>query len=136
GRGTDAAALTALSRYTLRAAAIASDDPAEILHVLNDAVRSTVEDGRFCTVAYTVVRPLPDSRWHATVTLGGHHCPRLLRGGEVQRLGRPGTLIGVFPDPVFASVELELEPGDIVVAFTDGLIEQQRPPFDERDLDD
>jgi PAS domain S-box-containing protein len=164
GRGTDAAALTALSRYTLRAAAIAEEDPREILRVLNDAVRSTVEDGRFCTVSYTVLRPEPGlrgpnaeagvrgpnaeaglrgpnaeaglpARWRATVTLGGHHPLRILRAGEVTTVGRPGTLIGVFPEARFNAVDVVLDPGDIVVAFTDGLIEQQRPPFDEADLD-
>jgi PAS domain S-box-containing protein len=137
GRGTDAAALTALSRYTLRAAAIAEEDPREILRVLNDAVRSTVEDGRFCTVSYTVLRPEPGppARWRATVTLGGHHPLRILRRGEVTTVGRPGTLIGVFPEARFNAVEVVLDRGDIVVAFTDGLIEQQRPPFDEGDLD-
>jgi sigma-B regulation protein RsbU (phosphoserine phosphatase) len=149
GRGTDAAALTALSRYTLRAAAIGEDDPAEILRVLNDAVRGTVEVGRFCTVSYTVLRPLHEpgaatatdagpaapARWLASVTLGGHHLSRLLRRGTVTPVGQPGTLVGVFPTAEFHTVELELERGDIVVGFTDGLIEQQKPPFDEADLD-
>jgi sigma-B regulation protein RsbU (phosphoserine phosphatase) len=146
GRGTDAAALTALSRYTLRAAAIDEGHPAEILRVLNDAVGSTVEDGRFCTVSYTVLHPVhdagtdpagPPDRWRATVTLGGHHPPRLLRGNAATPMGQPGTLVGVFPTARFTVVEvpLELRRGDIVVAFTDGLIEQREPPFDEADLD-
>jgi phosphoserine phosphatase RsbU/P len=142
GRGTDAAALTALSRYTLRAAAIDESDPTEILRVLNDAVLTTVEDGRFCTVSYLVLRPVPDddapgppARWQATVTLGGHHPLRLLRDGDVITVGRPGTLIGVFPEATFTAVELLLHAGDVVVSFTDGLIEQQRPPFSEADLD-
>jgi PAS domain S-box-containing protein len=139
GRGTDAAALTALSRYTLRAAAIDEEDPTEVLRVLNDAVRTTVEDGRFCTVSYTVLRPADRSKgpghWHATVALGGHHPLRLLRAGTVRPIGRPGTLIGVFANAPSNAVEIDLRPGDIVVGFTDGLIEQARPPFDEAALD-
>jgi PAS domain S-box-containing protein len=148
GRGTDAAALTALARYALRTAAIDAEDPADILRVLNDAVRGAVDDGRFCTVSYTVLsrraRGLAGQhRWQATVTLGGHHPLRILRRGdgtggtpEVLTVGKPGTLIGVFPTAELTSVVVDLEPDDIVVGFTDGLIEQHQPPFDEGDLDD
>ena len=134
GRGPDAAALTALARYTLRAAAINEHDPAEILRVLNNAILTSVDDGRFCTVAYAVLRET-DGRWQATVTLGGHHPLRLVRAGTVQTVGEAGALLGIFEHPRLASETVDLQPGDQLVAFTDGLIEQHHPAFDERDLD-
>jgi len=134
GRGPDAAALTALARHTLRAAAIRQDDPAAILQMLNDAILASVDDGRFCTVAYAVLRR-DDGRWRATVTLGGHHPLRLVRAGTVRSVGEAGALLGIFDQPRLVTTTVDLEPGDQLIAFTDGLIEQHHPPFDERDLD-
>jgi sigma-B regulation protein RsbU (phosphoserine phosphatase) len=135
GRGPDAAALTALTRYTLRAAAIHESDPAEILAVLNDAILRSVDDGRFCTVAYAVLQPTGDHRWRATLTLGGHHPLRLVHGSSVRPVGEPGALLGIFDRPKLTSTTFDLELGDQLIAFTDGLIEQHEPPFDDRDLD-
>ena len=52
GKGPEAAALTALSRYTIRAAAMDETDPQAILLRLNDALLDQVTDGRFVTVAF------------------------------------------------------------------------------------
>ena len=52
GKGPDAAAVTALARYTLRAAAMRDRLPSRSLRVLNEALLRQREDRRFCTVAY------------------------------------------------------------------------------------
>ena len=51
GKGPDAAALTGLARYTLRAEARHDSRPDRLLSVLNQAILSQRSDGRFCTVA-------------------------------------------------------------------------------------
>jgi PAS domain S-box-containing protein len=123
GKGPDAAAVTALARYTLRAAAMRGGVPSRSLQLLNDALLRQRDDRRFCTVAYALVRP---SHAGATVdcAIGGHPPPLLVRaGGGVEFVGAPGTLIGVLPDPKFEDCTIFLDKGDALVFYTDGVLE-------------
>src|SRR5206468_1822702 len=52
GKGSEAAAITALARYTVRAAAMRQDAPSQILSLLNEALLRQRTDRRFCTVLY------------------------------------------------------------------------------------
>jgi len=133
GKGAEAAAVTALARYTVRASAtLHSDRPQVVLKDLNDAIRR--EGGaanRFCTVVYVSLSPQPDGGVKACVATGGHPLPLLLRAdGGVETAGRPGTLLGILPDPEIRSTEIELAPGDALVLYTDGVIEAS--PLDDR----
>ena len=57
---------------------------------------------------------------------GGHPLPLLLRSdGRVEPVGAPGTLLGVVPDPSFEDRSVELCPGDALVFYTDGVIEDR-----------
>jgi len=135
GKGVDAAALTALARHSLRAAAIEHDDPGQILSLLNEAILRSESDGRFVTVAYGTLHSVDATHAELRVGLAGHHQPRLLRDGVVTRVGRHGPLAGVFPTVSFPITKVDLEPGDQLVWFTDGLIEQPSKGFVEEDLD-
>src|SRR5919206_1709392 len=76
GKGAEAAAVTALARYTIRAAVVRHRSPAGILLWLNDAMlRQRIEPGRFATVA-CVRLDLDRDGVTATVASGGHPCPR------------------------------------------------------------
>ena len=55
----------------------------------------------------------------------GHLPPLLIRGGGVQRLAVTGIVAGMFPEATYESKQLELQPGDTLVAFTDGLTEPE-----------
>ena len=161
GKGADAAALTGLSRHTIRTAAMQERKPSRVLEMLNDAI--VLQDtGRFCTVAYARLEPagnraagrlrgdrleagmlgqllraqlVPES-WiapHAklTVSCGGHPLPLVLRsGGPVVAVGRPGTLLGIYPDPNLTDQEIYLGMGDAVVLYTDGVSEEPIPSVD------
>ena len=121
GKGPDAAAVTALARYTLRAAAMRERLPSRSLSVLNDALLRQRDDRRFCTVAYAYIEKL-DHGARAGISSGGHPLPILLRAdGAVEQVGAPGTLLGVVSDP---NLE-DLEPGDALVFYTDGVIESR-----------
>jgi serine phosphatase RsbU (regulator of sigma subunit) len=123
GKGADAAALTALARYTIRTAAMADRSPSEILSILNDAILRQRSDKRFCTVSYAQMQER-QNRVVMTVASGGHPLPYVLRAdGSVEQVGRWGTLLGVVPDPELTDTEVELLPGDTVVMYTDGVIE-------------
>ncbi|GAA3648194.1 sigma-B regulation protein RsbU (phosphoserine phosphatase) [Lentzea atacamensis] len=122
GKGVDAAVVTSLTRYTLRAAAINNPDPVSVLKNLNTVLNHA--KSRLCTVIYGCIRPAGDG---ATVTLatGGHTPPLLLRAdGTAELVELPGgQLVGVLPDARVVTTELRLTPGDVLLCYTDGLTE-------------
>ena len=125
GKGPDAAAVTALARYTLRAAAMRERLPSRSLAVLNEALLRQRDDRRFCTVAYAYLEKL-DGGARAGISTGGHPLPLVLRAdGSVEAVGAPGTLLGVVPDPNLDDEAVTLEPGDSLVFYTDGVIESR-----------
>ena len=123
GKGPDAAAVTALARYTLRAAAMRQGPPSRSLRVLNEALLRQRDDRRFCTVAYAYLEP-SDGGARVGCAIGGHPLPLLLRSdGTVEAVGAPGSLLGVLPDPNFEDHSVWLDPGDALVLYTDGVID-------------
>ena len=128
GKGPEAAALTALARYTLRATARESALPSEALATLNDAVLRQRGDGRFITVAYARLAPNGDAGKRVTLSTGGHPPPIVLRAdGSAHPIGEPGTLLGVVPDPELSDATVDLEPGDALFLYTDGVTEANAP---------
>lgn len=125
GKGVKAAALTSFVRHSLRAIAVQTDAPAEMLTILNRALIGAEHD-RFCTVA--VLRFLrEDDQWLGTVSLGGHPQPILRRrDGAVRELGVPGSLVGALDDPQFVEERFVLRDFDSVTVFTDGVTEARR----------
>jgi PAS domain S-box-containing protein len=125
GKGPQAAALTALTRYTIRAAAMRATRPSSILSELNQAVLRQHPE-RFCTAVYARLRRLPSGA-RLTVASGGHPLPlRIDAGGRVEKIGRPGRLLGVTPDCRLSDTVTDLAPGDVVVLYTDGVTEARR----------
>ncbi|MEX2557890.1 MAG: SpoIIE family protein phosphatase [Actinomycetota bacterium] len=135
GKGADAAALTALARYTVRAAAMQARKPSRVLTQLNEALVTAAVpehglDLRFCTVAYTRLRPM-DIGVRVTSTAGGHPPPYILRrDGRVETACRTGTLIGVLPEIDLTDHSTELQPGDALILYTDGVTEARGPSGD------
>jgi serine phosphatase RsbU (regulator of sigma subunit) len=128
GKGAEAAAVTALARYTIRAAVLRHRSPAGILRWLNDAMlRQQIDQGRFATIACARL-DLDRHAVTATVASGGHPCPRVLRStGLVEELGVPGTLLGVVPDVRLHDHTTRLSRGDALILYTDGLTEAGAP---------
>jgi PAS domain S-box-containing protein len=125
GKGPDAAAVTALARYTLRAAAMGQRVPSRSLNVLNEALLRQRHDRRFCTVAYAYLELL-DGGARVGIASGGHPLPLLLHpDGKVEPIGEHGTLLGVVPDPQLEDRAVSLSPGDAIVFYTDGVVESR-----------
>ncbi|MBY6348920.1 serine/threonine-protein phosphatase [Rhodococcus corynebacterioides] len=127
GKGAGAAAVTSLTRYTLRAAAVFDRDPISVLQNLNAVLLPEFrgDDPRFCTVVYGTVVPSADG---VVVDLagGGHPPPVHVRGDGSARyvddlLG--GQLVGGLPTPHFTSHRLVLSPGDVLLLYSDGVTE-------------
>ncbi|MFJ8542429.1 PP2C family protein-serine/threonine phosphatase [Streptomyces sp. NPDC093586] len=128
GKGPQAAAVTSLTRYTLRAAALHDPEPVSALTTLNKVLheRYTGGDPRYCTVIYGVIEPDP-ATGQVTVRLasGGHPPALVLRAdGTADFLPTPGgLLVGVLPDAAFTTATTVLGHGDSLLLYTDGLTE-------------
>ncbi len=129
GTGPEAAALTAMVRFSLRALATTDASPVSVIAKLNAALRGAEVGGfdgeRFCTALFGVVTPGPTS----TVTLagGGHPSPMVRRaGGAVEEVPVGGSLLGVLDGVEFGSASVRLRPGDALVLFTDGVLEARQ----------
>ncbi|MGY6501902.1 MAG: SpoIIE family protein phosphatase [Acidimicrobiales bacterium] len=130
GKGAEAATLTALARYTIRAASIHDTDPSSILRELNAAMIHDADpaDGfrRFATVSCIRIcrAGTDDDSVDVDVACGGHP-PALVRraDGTTETAGKPGTLLGVFDEVTISTHSLNLAVGDAIIALTDGVLE-------------
>jgi phosphoserine phosphatase RsbU/P len=123
GTGAEAAAVTALTRHTARAAATAGD-PAEVLRAVNTALLQEQSSGplRFVTACCLVLEP-GDDRVRASLAVAGHPLPVVRTGEGWAEVGAPGRPLGVDADPVFPPATLDLHPGSALVLYTDGVTE-------------
>lgn len=127
GHGVEAATLTSLARYTLRAEALQVRSPAAVLRRLNEALLAHPAHGRFITAAYGTFRQEGEDVV-GRLCLAGHPAPLIRRAdGTVEEAGRQGTLLGVLPKIAIYDAPLHLRPGDTLLLYTDGLTEA-RPP--------
>jgi serine phosphatase RsbU (regulator of sigma subunit) len=136
GKGAEAAAITALARYTLRAAAMEDAPPSHALRRLNDAM---VKDGasQFATVVLAYISAAPDGGLHVRLALGGHPPPLVLRAdGELEAPGTFGVVLGMLDEAPVFDTELRLAPGDLMLLYTDGVTEAgpRDAPFGQRGL--
>ena len=135
GKGAEAAAVTALARYTLRAAAMDDVSPGEALQRLNHAMMA---DGssQFATVVLAYVAQAPEGL-RIQVSLGGHPPPLLLRtDGEVEAVGTFGGLLGLLEAPRLHDTTATMTPGDVLLLYTDGVTEAgpRNAPFGQSGL--
>ncbi|HZB40117.1 MAG TPA: SpoIIE family protein phosphatase [Ilumatobacter sp.] len=123
GKGVDAAVVTALVRYSIRAAAV-EHEPSGVLRIVNEILLRD-DTPRFCTAVVLRCRR-NRGNWRITISCGGHPPPILATKDAVDLVGRPGSLLGVFPDVEFHDVDIHLDEITLVVAYTDGVSEARR----------
>jgi serine phosphatase RsbU (regulator of sigma subunit) len=123
GKGAEAAAVTALARYTLRAGALETTPPSDALRRLNTAMLDD-DTSQFATVALAYFAKARSDGLDVRLSLAGHPAPAIVRrDGEVEMAGRYGMMVGLREDPVLHDVELRIGPGDVLLLYTDGVSE-------------
>ncbi len=124
GTGAEAAAVTALTRHTARAAAAGSGDPADVLAAVHAALLHEQAGGplRFVT-ACCLVLDTGGAAVRARLSIAGHPRPLLRGDGGWQEVGVVGRPLGVGEDTRFPTVALTLPPGSALVLYTDGVTE-------------
>ncbi|MFJ5534754.1 PP2C family protein-serine/threonine phosphatase [Streptomyces sp. NPDC093261] len=129
GKGPQAAAVTSLTRYTLRAAALHDPDPVSALTTLNKALHERYAasgDPRYCTAIFGILEPDPETGQVGLRLASGGHPPVIVvradgTAGFLPTSG--GLLVGVLPSARFATATTALAPGDSVLVYTDGITE-------------
>jgi PAS domain S-box-containing protein len=115
GKGVQAAALTSLVRHTMRTASEFLTSPAQLL----DRVDRTLKRRPALSVCTALCLRLEHHR--ATLAVGGHPLPLHINGQRIVEIGEHGPLLGAFGDVTWRDVELDLDAGSTLVAYTDGM---------------
>ena len=121
GKGIAAALLMATLRASLRGQAMAGvHDLSALMHNVNRLVYEASTSNRYATFFYAEYEL--SSRCMRFVN-AGHNPPVILRGDRVIRLEACGPVVGLLPGALYRQDECRLQPGDIFIAFTDGISE-------------
>jgi len=137
GKGVEAATVTSLARHTLRAATMATQQPSEILSMLNAALLEQTDADAFCTAVYALIEPR-FGHVNLTVSCGGHPLPYVVRSnGKLEPIACEGTLLGVVADPELREVSADLDFGDKLILYTDGILDvgPRETPFEQAELE-
>lgn len=132
GKGLEVAGLAAMVRFFVDARSLGSHDPAQVLRETNALIRTRVGAETFVTVFLAILRGQVLHYCNA-----GHGPPLVIpAAGRPRALERTGIPLGIVDDPELDTREEKLEPGDLLLAFTDGLAEARRmgEQFGEREL--
>ncbi|MGH9431597.1 MAG: PP2C family protein-serine/threonine phosphatase [Terriglobia bacterium] len=135
GKGVSAAILMSNLQAVLRTLAEAGHSPCEVCAHLNRRLYQVTEDSRFATFFYGEWNPA--SRLLRYIN-AGHPLPFLCGTRRGLRLDRGGPPIGLFQDLNFEAGEVELQPGDLLVVYSDGIVEAgigQKQEFGESRLE-
>ncbi|MCK5114306.1 MAG: SpoIIE family protein phosphatase, partial [Phycisphaerae bacterium] len=120
GKGIRASLLMASIRASLRAHARNVYDMADLLGEVNRDLCADTVSSDFATMFYGV---LNHKTKRLTYSCAGHMPPILVRDGKIVEIEARGGMLGVLPDMKFPKGVVDLQSGDVVLAYTDGLSE-------------
>jgi serine phosphatase RsbU (regulator of sigma subunit) len=135
-KGVPAAMYMVLARSLIRGGAQLTSSPAKLLGQVNRALLDQSPNNMFVSVFYGIIDPAQRT---LTYSLAGHIPPSVGRAAEnkVERLFKGGPVIGILPKVRLSDTRLTFAPGDVLVAYTDGLTEafdKQGQQFGEQRL--
>jgi serine phosphatase RsbU (regulator of sigma subunit) len=120
GKGMPAALIMATTCAMLRAAAPGALSPGQALGQVNNLLHIHIPPMTFATCFYAILDPKGGKLCFANA---GHNLPYLVHGGEVTELHASGMPLGLMPDQEYSENETSLESSDILLFYSDGLVE-------------
>jgi serine phosphatase RsbU (regulator of sigma subunit) len=129
GNGLRAAVVMGRIRSALRAYALETVDPADVLTRLDRKIQ-LFEPDAMATVIYTVINP---ARTRATISMAGHLPPVVIDGrGTSRLLPAPADMpLGAYPGAPRRTTRFDVRPGSALLLYTDGLVERRDRPLDQ-----
>jgi sigma-B regulation protein RsbU (phosphoserine phosphatase) len=139
GKGVAAALIMSVVQASLRIISSEGDvRPPRLLARMNQFVYRSTPASKYATFFYA---ELDEPRRHLRYVNAGHNAPYLLRASrrspadsapaEIEQLSVGGTVVGMFPEIGYEEATVELCPGDVLLAFTDGVPEAHNPENEE-----
>jgi serine phosphatase RsbU (regulator of sigma subunit) len=124
GHGIDAAADMAMAKFVFRSLAREHPEPGDFLAAANEVVLGEIGTAKFITLLYLTVDPRSGEIACASA---GHPPPRVVRPGLApEPIDVTGLALGIERDQRYTRAHLRLEPGAVLVLYTDGLPEARR----------
>ncbi len=126
GHGVPAALVAAMVKVAFQAQVGHREGPARVLSGMNKMLGHRLH-GQFVTAGYTCIDTTTGTMRYA----GAGHPPLLLMSGHggIENLDNNGLMLGPFPEAQYDSAERQLESGDRILMYTDGIVEA----FNEKD---
>jgi sigma-B regulation protein RsbU (phosphoserine phosphatase) len=118
GKGAAAALYGSLMTGLLRSMASRRRNPAVLMRSLNEALVGRKVEARYVTLLLMLWHP--HSR-HFALANAGAIPPMVCRDGEILKIRVEGVPIGLLPDRDYEEVSLQVQPGDVVVLYSDGI---------------
>jgi phosphoserine phosphatase RsbU/P len=129
GKGTPAALYGSLAIGILREHVVEHPcPPAEMLKMLNGRLYAARLDARFVAMLFALYDA--NARQLTMASAGAPH-PLLIRDGKVEELIVEGVPLGLLPESDYEVFTLDLEPGDLLVFASDGIVESENPKHEE-----
>jgi sigma-B regulation protein RsbU (phosphoserine phosphatase) len=128
GKGAPAALYGALSSGVIRTRAGRKYPPGQMLELVNKTLYQRPIEGQYVAVTYAIYEP--KTRTIAMANSGLPY-PLLVRAGQPTFLDIGGIPLGLFPDSRYEETELQLQTGDVLVFYSDGVVEMRNDAGDE-----
>lgn len=129
GKGVPAALLMANLQAFLKSICKQKIPLGEASNFINDLVSENTSNGSFITFFWGI---LDDASRKLTYVNAGHNPPLLIRNNEIQKLRTGGMILGVMATIIpYSSEIVQLEKGDLLILFTDGITEAMNPDYVE-----
>jgi GAF domain-containing protein len=124
GKGIDAAADMAMTKFVFRSLAREHPEPGDFLRAANEVAVEELQEGKFVTLVYLTLNAETGELGCASA---GHPVPRLIcDDGRVVELGTGGLALGIAADQEYPDAHETLSPGSSVILFTDGIVEARQ----------
>ena len=138
GKGVAAALIMSVVQASLRLISSEGDvPPPHLVARMNEFIYRSTPTSKYATFFYAQL----DEQRRLRYVNAGHNAPYLLRAGsrsttgsappEIEELSTGGTVVGMFPEVKYEEATVELCPGDVLLAFTDGVPEAHNPENEE-----
>src|SRR5712691_4714300 len=127
GKGPPAALLTAMLQGMFSTQAFAPVEPAVMLARVNLALLARGIENRFATIFFAILSP----NGRLTYCNAGQNPPLLFSASGVRKLETGGTIVGLFPHASYEQEEVQLNAGDLLAIYSDGVSEALNPAGEE-----